>query len=91
MPPSQIEVRDGPDKPGLLRAVANPDAHLHVSFDTDAGLIEAHMDGIEELGLGGARFTLRGHIASGNLKGAIFAGTYDCETRSGVVVLKQAR
>ena len=91
MPASKLEVRDGPGKADLLRAVANPGAHLHVSFDTPVDAVEAQIDSIQEVGVDGVSFALRGHLASGNLRGAVFAGTYDCETRTGLLVLKQAR
>ena len=43
----ELEVRNGLDKADLLRAVANPDKHLHVSFETSGDLVEAHIDTIE--------------------------------------------
>ena len=90
MPANKLEVCNGPAKAGLLRAVTNPDAHLHVSFDTPVDAVEAHIDAVEETGGSGTTFALRGHLTSGNLRGAVFAGTYDCETRTGVLVLKQS-
>ena len=91
MSANKLEVRNGPGKADLLRAVTNPDAHLHVSFETPVATVEAHIDAIEEAGESGMLFALRGHLASGNLRGAIFAGTYDCETRTGHLVLRQPR
>jgi hypothetical protein len=71
MSTNDLEVSNGPDKAGLLRAVTNPDQHLHVSFDTAAGAVEAHIDAIEEGGDDGLTFALRGHLTSGNVRGAI--------------------
>jgi hypothetical protein len=90
MPTNKLEVRNGPSKADLLRAVTNPNEHLHVSFDTPVDALEAHLDAIEEIGADGVDFSIRGHVASGNLRGAVFAGSYNCESRTGVVVLKQA-
>ena len=87
---NEIEVRDGPDKADLLRAVANPDQHLHVSFHTPTDLLEAHIGAIEELGSDGVTFALRGHLTSGDLRGAAFAGAYDTSSRSGRLLLKRA-
>jgi len=49
----------GPTKADLLRALSNPDEHLHVSFDTPAGVVEAHIDAIEGGGNDGLTFALR--------------------------------
>jgi len=49
----RIPVTGGPDKADLLRAVANPDEHLHATFGTPDGLLEAHIDAIEERGIDG--------------------------------------
>ena len=87
---NEIAIRNGPDKADLLRAVANPDKHLHVMFETPADAVEAHIDAIQELSTDGTTFGLRGHLTSGNLRGAVFAGTYDVSSRSGRLILKQA-
>jgi hypothetical protein len=87
---SELHVSNGPDKSDLLRAVTNPDEHLHVPFDTAQGLVEAHIDAIEESGIDGLAFALRGHLTSGNLRGAVFSGIYDTSTRSGRLVLQRA-
>ena len=90
MASNDLSVSNGPDKADLLRAVANPDAHLHVAFDTADGLVEAHIDAIEEGGNDGLTFSLRGHLTSGNLRGALFSGLYDSASRTGRLVLKRA-
>jgi hypothetical protein len=71
MSKNEIPVSNGPDKSDLLRAVSNPSKHLHVSFDTPVDPLEVHIDRIEEMGDDGLTFGLSGHIASGNLRGAI--------------------
>jgi hypothetical protein len=86
----EIQVSDGPDKADLLRAVANPDKHLHVIFETADGPVEANLDVIDEGGADGLRFAVRGHLTSGNLKGARFAGEYDSASRSGRLRLRHA-
>ena len=90
MATDELEVRTGPDKADLLRAVTNPEQHLHVSFDTPTDPVEAHVDSIEELGRDGVTFGLRGYLTSGNLRGAAFAGAYDTSSRSGRLLLKRA-
>jgi hypothetical protein len=84
----ELLVTDGPDKAGLLRAVTNPEAHLHVTFRSPAELLEAHLEMIQEITEDGMTFGLKGHLASGNLRGARFAGIYDLESRSGRLVLR---
>ena len=90
MASNEVEIRNGPDKADLLRALANPDKHLHVMFETAADAVEAHIDAMEEVGTDGSIFGLRGHLASGNLRGAVFSGTYDVSSRSGRLMLRQA-
>jgi len=85
-----ISVTNGPDKSDLLRAVANPDLHLHAIFDTPDGVIEAQIETIEELGENGVGFTVWGHLMSTGLRGAFFTGSYDCATRMGRLALKKA-
>lgn len=87
---NEIEVSNGPDKPDLLRAVSDPGKHLHVTFDTPLDPLEAHIDRIEEMGTDGLTFRLSGHIASGNLRGAVFAGVYDVASREGKLTLRRA-
>jgi hypothetical protein len=90
MPSNELDVSNGPDKADLLRAVTNPDQHLHVRFETADGPVEAHIDAIEEGGDDGLTFSLRGHLTSGNLRGAVFSGLYDSTNRTGRLVLKRA-
>jgi hypothetical protein len=88
MSTSLIPVTDGPDKADLLRAVANP--YRNATFATRDDTIEAHIELIEEQGIDGVGFTVWGHLASSNLRGAFFTGTYNCETRTGRLALKKA-
>jgi hypothetical protein len=90
MSSNAIFVNDGPDKADLLRAVANPDDHFHVRFRTPTEVVEAHLDMVEEIAGDGTTFGLRGHLASGNLRGARFAAIYEVGTRSGKLVLRKA-
>jgi hypothetical protein len=87
---NEVQVTHGPDKADLLRAVANPDDHLHVIFATPAEPIEAHVEVMEEMSADGATLGLRGRIASGNLRGAAFAAVYDVGSRTGKLVLRRA-
>jgi hypothetical protein len=88
MPTTRIAVTSGPNKADLLRAAANPDDDLHAIFGTPEGAIEAHIDSIEPIGLDGVDFTVWGHLASTNMRGAVFTGTYNCEARTGRLALK---
>ena len=90
MSSNELHVSDGPDKADLLRAVTNPEKHLHVMFHTATDPVEAHLDVIEEIASDGVTFGLRGHITSGNLRGALFSGVYDSSSRSGKLVLRTA-
>jgi hypothetical protein len=85
---SLIPVTDGPDKADLLRAVANP--YRYTTFGTQEGNIEARIDLIEGRDTEGVGFTVWGHLASSNLRGAFFTGAYNCETRTGRLALKRA-
>jgi len=87
MSTSLIPVINGPGKADLLRAVANP--YRYTTFDTRDGAIEASIDLIEEQGPEGVGFTVWGHLASSNLRGAFFTGTYNRETRTGRLALKK--
>jgi hypothetical protein len=69
-------------------AVAYPDRHLHIHFDTLANAVDAHIDRLEELG-DGTQFGLYGHLVSGLYKGWPFKGVYDLETRSGVLKVQK--
>lgn len=89
MSTSEIIVSNGPGKDDLLRAVANPGTHLHVMFHTASEALEAHIDAIDEEGLDGLRFALRGHLRSEHFRGAHFTGVYDAETRTGRLMLQQ--
>ena len=86
----ELEVCNGPDKAGLLRAVTNSDEHLHVSFETAGDLVEAHIDAIEELRSDGMVFGLHGHLTTGELRGVGFIGTYDCGLRVGRLLLNHS-
>jgi hypothetical protein len=86
---NELQVSNGPDKADLISAVANPAQHLHVTFDTSTDPVEAHLDVIEEIGVDGVTFGLRGYVASGNLRGAVFSGVYNSSSRTGKLVLKQ--
>ena len=85
----ELEVRNGPDKSDLLRAVTNPDQHIHVSFETQGDPVEAHIDNIEEMGRNGTLFGIRGHLTAGDLRGAVFTGLYDCGERAGRLMLRR--
>jgi hypothetical protein len=90
MPTTRIPLTSGPSKSDLLRAVANPDDQIHALFGTPDGMIEAHIDAIEEIGVDGVDFTVWGHLASTDLRGAVFTGVYNCEARTGRLALKTA-
>jgi hypothetical protein len=89
MSANEIIVSNGPGKDDLLRAVASAGKHQHVLFHTASEELEAHIDSIDEEGLDGLRFALRGHLKSQHFRGAHFTGVYDAETRTGRLMLQQ--
>jgi hypothetical protein len=86
---SVIDVTNGPGKDDLLRAVTNTDALLTTIFDTPAGAVEAQINRIEERGDEGVDFMLGGQLASSSLSGAYFTASYNCESRTGRLALKE--
>lgn len=89
MSTSIVRVTNGPDKSDLLRALSKSDPQVHAIFDTPDGQIEARIDVIEEQGSDGIGFTMWGHLASSNLRGAYFTGSYNCGTRTGRLAFKK--
>jgi hypothetical protein len=87
-PTSKIDVSKGPDKADLLRAVTSPAEHFHVTFSTALGVIEAHLDKIEELA-DGVTFGIRGHVVSGRYDHSTIAGTYDTSSHTGHLIVKE--
>jgi len=85
-----IEVTNGPNKASLMHALADAEGRLQVSFDTQVSSVEANVDAVHEITDDGLRLALRGHLTSGNLRGAAFVGAYDCQTRTGRLVLRSA-
>ena len=53
-------------------------------------VMEAEIEKIEEHGAGGVDFTMWGRVASTELRGAYFTGSYNCESRTGRLALKTA-
>lgn len=80
----ELKIVDGPAKPDLQWAVAYPERHLHVHFDTAQEGVDVHLDEMNELG-DGTQFALKGHLTSGLYKGWPFKAVYDIGTRSGVL------
>ena len=74
-----------------MRAVANTDSSFTTVFDTPAGILEATINQLEEHGDDGVDFTLWGHLASSDLRGAYFTASYNCASRAGRLALKQMR
>jgi hypothetical protein len=87
MSTARIPITSGPDKADLLRAATNP-GELQTAFGTPHGIVEAQIEAIEEQGVGGVDFTVWGHLTSGNLRGAVFTGAYNCEKGTGRLALK---
>jgi hypothetical protein len=86
----ELGVTNGPSKVALQAAVSNARNHQHVSFDTEEGPLEAHLDACEEVGNNAPEVVMRGHVASGPYKGRAFVGTYDPATRQGSLNLAAA-
>lgn len=88
MATTQIPLTSGPSRTDLLRAAS--DDNVHAVFGTPVGVIEVQISGVEEIGAGGADFTVWGHLQSSSLKGAVFTGNYNCAARIGRLALKTA-
>ena len=86
----EVLVRNGPDKAALQSAVNNKHEHQHVSFDTDEGLIEGHLDAMQVLGGNAVGVVIRGYVTSGPLSGRSFIGTYDADIHKGSLRLGTA-
>lgn len=80
----ELRIKEGPTKPDLQWAVAYPDRHLHVHFDTLNDAVDAHIDTMEEQS-DGTRFVLSGHLTSGQYKGWPFRALYDLTEREGIL------
>lgn len=80
----ELDIVDGPTKPDLQWAIAYPERHLHIHFDTARDAVDAHLDEMQEMG-DGTRFALKGHLTSGMYKGWPFKAVYDISTRSGTI------
>ena len=87
MSTARIAITSGPDKADLLRAATSPD-DLHAAFGTPHGMVEAHINALQEVGSHGMDFTVWGYLTSTNLSGAVFTGFYNCESRTGRLALK---
>jgi hypothetical protein len=86
----ELRIKEGPTKPDLQWAVAYPDRHLHVHFDTLSDAVDAHLDTMEEQG-DGTRFVLTGHLTSGQYKGWPFRALYDLTERAGILHATEPR
>jgi NADP-dependent 3-hydroxy acid dehydrogenase YdfG len=85
-----LDVTNGPAKDELLQAVANADGQLTVMFHTSGGALETQINQIEEQGDAGVDYTLWGRLTSSELCGAHFTASYDCQSRTGRLALKEA-
>jgi hypothetical protein len=82
MPETRLMIIDGPIKPDLQWAVAYPDKHLHIHFETEGDAVDVHLDRMEELG-DGTSFGLVGHVVSGEHKSKPFQAVYHLSERAG--------
>ena len=64
----ELKITNGPTKPDLQWAVAYPERHLHIHFDTSEEGLDVHLDEMQELA-DGTKFALAGHVTSGLLRG----------------------
>jgi len=75
MPKTRLTIIDGPRKPDLQWAVAYPEKHLHIHFETEEDPVDVHLDRMEELA-DGMSFGLSGHVVSSNHKSKAFRAVY---------------
>jgi hypothetical protein len=74
-PPRALTIVDGPPKPELRWALANPDKDPHIHFATEGDPIDVHLDRMEEFA-DGTSFGLTGRVVSGSHKGKSFKAVY---------------
>ena len=72
---TRLTIVDGPHKPDMQWAIAYPEKHLHLHFETDGDPVGVHLDRIDELG-DGTSFGLTGHVVSNNHKSMRFKAVY---------------
>src|SRR5262245_61586695 len=88
MATTELQVCDGPDRSELLRSLANPARQIAVQFRTSDGAFDAVIDQMGRCALaGGNGLALEGHICSGIYSGLCFAGTYDLDTKTGLLAM----
>jgi len=83
------EITNGPDKPGLLWAIAYPNRET-VHFDMKNDALDATLLSMEEKG-NGLQFHLTGIVASGVYKGQSFKAVYSVEGRTGTMIIEANR
>ena len=86
----ELRIKEGPTKPDLQWAVAYPDRHIHIHFDTPGDAVDAHVDTMEEQS-DGTTFLLMGHLVSGHYKGWPFRAQYDLTERAGILHATEPR
>jgi len=90
---TRLTIIDGPPKPDLQWAVAYPDKHLHVHFETESDPVDVHLDRMEELA-DGTSFGLTGHVVSTKYKGRRFKAAYHLSDRAdqkrGIIEIEDA-
>jgi hypothetical protein len=86
MTPDKLEIIDGPDKPGLQRALTMPDEYnVHLSVEGDA--FDAQIVRMDET-TDGFTFELQGRLTSGVHKDCPFEAIYSVEGRTGWMKIK---
>jgi hypothetical protein len=79
----EVLIVDGPQKAALQKVAASDNGTRRVSFETDAGPLQAQIDTCDDLGDNASEMVISGHVASGTFAGRAFLGTYDPGTRQG--------
>lgn len=82
MTTQSFEIKDGPDKPALQRAVVYPDQEHTVVFKTNAQPLEVVLTEMAERG-DGFEFKIKGRLVSGDGAARAVEGFCSIETRSG--------
>jgi len=73
----EVLVKDGPSEATLAHAT---DGRVPVVFRVDEGVLEAHLDGVEDL-RDEVGLAISGSIVSGPYQGQTFVGSYDGKKR----------
>jgi hypothetical protein len=87
MTTTELLISDGPDKAELLRSLASHRREISTRFCTSDGAFDVIVDQMDPSSANRKRLILEGHFCSGIYSGLCFAGTYDLDTKRGLLMM----